>query len=125
MSRTVVAIGEYVVGLAVVFGDPPDSGYCGTFRQGSVDWAIPALKPCVSVRSAAKTPNNHYETPLRYLDDVFVDGFFAEVSAVLEFSGLFTGEVANRIDFSNQGTIPRLRDLEEQGFSSQNQVAAL
>lgn len=29
---------------------------------------------------------------------------------------LFTGEVADEIGFSNQGTIPRLRDLEEKGL---------
>jgi len=29
---------------------------------------------------------------------------------------LFTGEVADTIGFSNQGTLPRLRTLEEQGY---------
>ena len=29
---------------------------------------------------------------------------------------LFTGEVANEIGFSNQGTLPRLKKLVEKGF---------
>ncbi|NGM71410.1 hypothetical protein G6M89_20845 [Natronolimnobius sp. AArcel1] len=29
---------------------------------------------------------------------------------------LFTGEVADEIGFSNQGTLPRLRELEEKGL---------
>lgn len=29
---------------------------------------------------------------------------------------LFTGEVADEIGFSNQGTLPRLRDLEQEGL---------
>ncbi|MBP1987217.1 winged helix-turn-helix transcriptional regulator [Halolamina salifodinae] len=29
---------------------------------------------------------------------------------------LFTGEVADRIGFSNQGALPRLKDLEEEGL---------
>jgi len=29
---------------------------------------------------------------------------------------LFTGEVADEIGFSNQGTLPRLRDLERRGL---------
>lgn len=29
---------------------------------------------------------------------------------------LFTSEVADKIEFSNQGTLPRLKDLEDRGY---------
>jgi len=46
------------------------------------------------------------------VDDIQILRVFAESSD----PALFTGEVANRIGFSNQGTIPRLRNLEEREF---------
>ncbi len=44
-----------------------------------------------------------------------------DVEILLVFSesndpALFTGEVADKIGFSNQGTLPRLRELEEKGY---------
>lgn len=33
-----------------------------------------------------------------------------------EDPALFTGEVADEIDFSNQGTLPRLRELADEGY---------
>ncbi len=44
-----------------------------------------------------------------------------DVEILLVFSesndpALFTGEVADEIGFSNQGTLPRLRELEDKGY---------
>lgn len=46
------------------------------------------------------------------VDDIQILHVFAESSD----PALFTGEVADKIGFSNQGTIPRLRDLENRGL---------
>ena len=46
------------------------------------------------------------------VDDIEILRVFSES----DDPALFTGEVAEEIDFSNQGTFPRLRELEQRGL---------